>query len=182
MVELGLAVGYHTALGLLLAALVWIAGAGVLALLQRPHDPRSLLDAYPFGLLVAIAAATLPLLCRPLAAVSTVAVVALLWLGLRHGLPRVLSRSRLALALVGCAGCGAGLGALLHGPTDELDSSAYGGMLFYVDKVVSAAQTIDPFRDLLAEGERIIYAEAGTSFAGAALSWLPGFDPVLYNA
>ena len=28
----------------------------------------------------------------------------------------------------------------------------------------------------------MIYAEAGTSFVGAALSWLPGFDPILYQA
>ena len=70
----------------------------------------------------------------------------------------------------------------MHGPTDELDSAAYGGMLWYVAKVVSATQSIVPFRDPLAEGETMIYTEAGTSFVGAALSWLPGFDPILYHA
>ena len=55
-------------------------------------------------------------------------------------------------------------------------------MLWYVAKVVSATQSIVPFRDPLAEGEHMIYTEAGTSFVGAALSWLPGFDPILYHA
>src|SRR6185312_7238992 len=38
------------------------------------------------------------------------------------------------------------------------------------------------FRDPRVEGESMIYTEAGTSFVGAALSWLPGFDPILYHA
>jgi hypothetical protein len=55
-------------------------------------------------------------------------------------------------------------------------------MLWYVAKVVSATHSIVPFRDPLAEGEEMIYTEAGTSFVGASLSWLPGFDPILYHA
>ena len=38
-------------------------------------------------------------------------------------------------------------------------------------------QTIVPFRDLLVAGERIIYAEAGTSFVGAALDVAPRLRP-----
>jgi hypothetical protein len=181
VLELALAVGYHTALGLLLAAVAWIAGSGVLALLRRPADPRSLLDAYPFGLLAGSAAATVTLLWPPLGVLALVALAYLTWVGLGAFRVRV-PVARALWAFVGCAGFGAGLGALLHGPSDELDSAAYGGMLFYVDKVVSATQTIVPYRDLLAEGEKIIYAEAATSFVGASLAWLPGFDPVLFNA
>jgi hypothetical protein len=178
--ELALAVALHTALGLALAAVVWLVGVGCLVLLRRPHDLRSLLDAYPFGLLVVMAAVVLPLLWAPLGVVALVAVALPALAGLRATVPPVRSRV-LWLAVAGSAAFGGGLGALLHGPTDELDSAAYGGMLFYVDKVVSATQSIVPFRDLLAEGEEIIYAEAGTSFVGAVLSWVPGFDPILFH-
>ena len=128
-----------------------------------------------------MAAAVPPLLWRPLGVLSALVVVAASSLA-REGATLPLRGGTLALAALGSAAFGVGLGALLHGPTDELDSAAYGGMLWYVAKVVSAAQSIVPFRDLLVEGERIIYTEAGTSFVGAALSWLPGFDPILYHA
>jgi hypothetical protein len=172
----------HAALGLLLAAVVWLAGAGALALLRRDvRSPRSLLDAYPLGLLAVTVAAVLPLLWSALGVLSALLVLTLA--GAAVGAVRPLMRfGPLAGSLPACLAFGAGLGALLHGPTDEADSAAYGGMLFYVDKVVSATQSIVPFRDLLAEGERIIYAEAGTSFVGGSLAWLPGFDPVLFNA
>ena len=178
---LALSIALHTALGLALAGLVWLVGSGCLVLLRRPRDPRSLLDAYPLGLFVVMAAAVPPLLWRPLGVVSVVVVLAAVVIGARAArLP--LGGGTLAVATLGSAAFGAGLGALLHGPTDDLDSAAYGGMLWYVAKVVSAAQSIVPFRDPLAEGETIIYSEAGTSFVGAVLSWLPGFDPILFQA
>jgi hypothetical protein len=171
----------HAALGLALVGVVWLAGVGCLVLLRRPTDARSLLDAYPLGLFVVMAAAIPPLLWRPLGVLSLAVVAWLLIVAFRRRVVRAPGRP-LALGLAGSLAFGAGLGALLHGPTDELDSSAYGGMLWYVVKVVSATQSIVPFRDLLAEGEKMIYAEAGTSFVGAVLSWLPGFDPILYQA
>ena len=171
----------HAALGLGLVGVVWLVGTGCLAALRRPLDSRSLLDAYPFGLFVVMAAAIPPLIWRPLGVLSVGLLGALAVVALRSRAPRAPSRS-LAFGLLGSLGFGTGLGALLHGPTEELDSAAYGGMLWYVVKVVSATESIIPFRDLLADGEKMIYAEAGTSFVGAALSWLPGFDPILYHA
>jgi hypothetical protein len=176
MLELGASVALHTALGLALAALVWVAGLGVLALLRRGEP----LDAYPLGLLAVMAAAVPPLLQPWLALPSLAFVGALVLAGTRRVAFRL--SAPLVLATVGSFGFGAGLGALLHGPTDEFGSAAYGGMLFYVDKVVAATQSIAPFHDLLVEGVRIIYLEAGTSFVGAVLSALPGFDAVLFNA
>ena len=135
---LAFSIALHTALGLVLAGLVWLVGSGCLALLRRPRDPRSLLDAYPLGLFVVMAAAVPPLLWRPLGVVSVVVVLAAVVIGARAArLP--LRGGTLAIATLGSAAFGAGLGALLHGPTDELDSAAYGGMLWYVAKVVSAA-------------------------------------------
>ena len=148
---------------------------------RRPLEGRSLLDGYPLGLFVVMAAAVPPLLWRPLGVLSAIVVVAAIVAGARNAtLP--LRGVTLALAGLGSAAFGGGLGLLLHGPTDDLDSAAYGGMLWYVAKVVSAAESIVPFRDPLVEGEKIIYTEAGTSFVGTVLSWLPGFDPILYHA
>ena len=50
-----------------------------------------------------------------------------------------------------------------------------------LNKVVSASISLAPFHDLLAEGQRIIYVEGAPSFVGAALDWLPWFDPMLFN-
>ena len=181
MAEVAVGVVLHTALGLVLAALVWLVGRGCLVACRRPHEGRSLLDAYPLGLFVAMAAPVPLLLWRPLGVLSALVVVAAIVAGARTAtLP--LRGVTLVLAGLGSAAFGGGLGALLHGPSDDLDSAAYGGMLWYVAKVVSAAESIVPFRDPLVEGEKIIYSEAGTSFVGAVLSWLPGFDPILYHA
>lgn len=176
-----LSIVLHTALGLALAALVWLVGRGCLVLCRRPLEGPSLLDAYPLGLFVVMAAAVPPLAWHPLGAVSALVVGAAAVAGVR-GAVLPLRNSTLVFAALGSALFGGGLGALLHGPTDELDSAAYGGMLWYVAKVVSATQSIIPFRDPLAEGEHMIYTEAGTSFVGAVLDWLPGFDPILYHA
>ncbi len=176
-----LSVVLHTALGLALAALVWLVGRGCLVLCRRPLQGTSLLDAYPLGLFVVMAAAVPPLVWRPLGVISALVVVTGVVVGAR-GATLPLRGGTLALAALGSAAFGCGLGALLHGPTEELDSAAYGGMLWYVAKVVSATNSIIPFRDPLVEGESMIYTEAGTSFVGAALSWLPGFDPILYHA
>ena len=181
MTEVAVGVVLHTALGLALAALVWLVGQGCLAACRRPREGRSLLDGYPLGLFVVMAAAVPPLLWRPLGVLSAIVVVAAIVAGARNAtLP--LGGVTLALAGLGSAAFGGGLGLLLHGPTDDRDSAAYGGMLWYVAKVVSAAESIVPFRDPLVEGEKIIYSEAGTSFVGTVLSWLPGFDPILYHA
>jgi len=179
--EVAVGVVLHTALGLALAALVWLVGRGCLVLCRRPLEGRSLLDAYPLGLFVVLAAAVPPLVWRPLGLVSGLVVAAVVVAGAR-GATLPLRGETLVLAALGSAAFGGGLGALLHGPTDELDSAAYGGMLWYVAKVVSATHSIVPFRDPLVEGEEMVYTEAGTSFVGAVLSWLPGFDPILYHA
>ena len=92
--------------------------------------------------------------------------------------PRIDSALRgAALGLAGALGFGVVLGLIWHGPTSELDSRLYGDMLFYLNKVVSASISLAPFHDLLAEGQRIIYAEGAPSFVGAAF----GFDPILFH-
>jgi hypothetical protein len=158
----------HAGLGIVLAGLVWAIGLG--------WHPASV-HAYPLGLLTAVGAAVLVLLTPWLA---VVAVPLLLW-PLVRSRGRLPGLGRLVWALPGVVGLPVALGLLLHGPTAELDSNAYGDMLFYAAKLVSAEQSIAPFRDLVVEGEPSAYVEAGSTFLGAAVAWLPGFDPILFQ-
>lgn len=179
MTEVVLSAVYHAVLGVLLAVAVWGVGLGWLLLRSRR---AAAIDAYAVGLLVVTAAAFLALLSSWLVPFS-LALVLVPLVALRHAREAAaLAWRPLAWALPGALGLGVALGLLQHGPTEEADSSAYGDMLFYVNKLVSATQTVVPFHDLLAEGQRIIYTEGAPSFLGGALAWLPGLDPVLYHA
>jgi hypothetical protein len=169
--ELALSVIAHALLGVATAIVVWAAGLGWLRLVPLPRPAF----AYPVGLLAAIVAAWLVLVSPWLTIVSLALLVPAAY-GLRAALVAVAPVVPFAAAL------GIALGLLLHGPTADLDSHAYGDMLFYAAKVVSASESVLPFRDLVVEGESSTYAEAGSTFLGAALSWLPGFDPILFQA
>ena len=177
MTALTLDIVIHALLGLVLAAAVWGLGVGGLSLLRGWPTAREAVDAYPLGLLVvtAVSAAILlePWIGVPLALLSLALLVPLL-----RRPPRLGPALRgVALGLVGALGLGVVLGLIWHGPTSELDSRLYGDMLFYLNKVVSASISLAPFHDLLAEGQRIIYAEGAPSFVGAAF----GFDPILFH-
>src|SRR5205085_8412800 len=169
MIDLVFAILYHTLLGLALAALVWGVGAGCV------RGRGDSLDGYPFGLILVIAAAFIFLLTP--------------WLGIPALLllaPIVRARPRVHAATVGWAapavvGLPVVFGLMLHGPTRTLASAANGENLWWANRIWSAAASIVPYRDLLAEGQRIIYVEGGPSFIGAAMSHLPGFDAILFN-
>jgi hypothetical protein len=167
----------HALLGLLLAALTWGVGLGALSLLRGRPRAREAVDAYPLGQLV-VTGVSAAILLEPWIGVP----LALLSLGLLAPLARrpagVDSALRgVVLGLAGALGLGVVLGLIWHGPTSELDSRLYGDMLFYLNKVVSASISLAPFHDLLAEGQRIIYAEGAPSFVGAAF----GFDPIHFH-
>lgn len=183
--ELVLSIVLHTGLGIALALGIWALGHGWLLALPRTadFDPR---HAYAIGLFVATAASFL-LLLGPWLALVAVLLVAVGAAGTARRLAAAAAAARRGLpplgwALPGAVGLPVALGLLLHGPTDDVESAAYGDMLYYVNKVVSGAQSVVPFHDLLAEGQRIIYAEAAPSFIGAVCTHLPGFDAVLFQA
>jgi hypothetical protein len=169
VLELTLTIIAHAALGVVLAGGIWSLGLSVL-----PRE-RALL-AYPFGLLAAAAAATLVLISFWLLPVALVFVLPLVARGVSR-LPRAALWSALPAGALGTV-----LGLVNHGPTEQVDSSAYGDMLFYAAKVVSAEQSIFPFRDLLVAGERHVYVESAWMFLGGALEPVPGVDPVLLQA
>jgi hypothetical protein len=166
--ELIATIAAHAVLGIALALVVWALGSGWLRLARRPEPAF----AYALGLLVTFFAAWLVLVSPWLAPLSLLLLAPAL-LGLSVPYRPLLRAAPFALGL------GVALGALLHGPTDEESSHAYGDMLFYAAKLVSARDSVLPFRDLLVEGESSTYVEAGSTFLGAAL---PGIDTVLLQA
>ncbi len=150
----------------------------------RP-TPRELTLAYPAGMLLATVAAVLVLLdgwLAPVAALLLLVPVAQLIVSRSRlgSIPRP-EALRVAIGTLFAAALSVTLGVLLHGPSATLDSRAFGDLFYYINKVVSASGSLVPLHDLLAEGQRIIYVEGAPSFVGAALSWLPWFDPVLFN-
>lgn len=184
MVALIPSIAYHVAIGAALAVAVWLWGLGLLLPLgDRIRDAA--VHAYPVGLLAALAASFLFLL-QP-------------WLGLfgafsaigaafalsrnRRKLPGTARRLGTALlwAAPGVVAFPFALGLLLHGPSSNLDSNAFGDMIYYVARLQATTESVVPFRDLLVEGERIPYVGAGSSFIGALLSHLPGFDAFLFQ-
>src|SRR2546422_4324979 len=166
MIDLFLAILYHALLGLVLAELVWGFGAGFV------RAPGDALDGYPFGLILVTAAAFLFLLSPWLG------IPALLLLApIVRARPRV-SVTTLAWAAPVVVGLPVVFGLMLHGPTTTLASAANGEDLWWANRIWSATASVVPYRDLLAEGQRIVYVEGGPSFLGAALSHLPGFDAI----
>lgn len=172
--ELTAAVVLHAASGVLLAAVVWLVGAGWLELLREPRAATDAVHAYVIGLLAASVAAA-ALLLSPWGSVVSAPVVAvplLVALRRRARLRRVYGPAfrPAAWSAPAALALGLALGVLYHGPTSDLDSRAYGDMLWYVHKAVSASVSLLPYQDLLVEGERIIYAEASPSVVAAALT------------
>jgi len=166
--ELTATIAAHAVLGVALAALVWATGYGWLAAARR--DSAWL--AYPVGLLVCVLAAWLVLLSGWLTPVA-LALLAPVALGVRRTITPALASAPFA------AGLGLVLGWMLHGPTSEESSHAYGDLLFYAAKLASARESVAPFRDLLVAGESSTYVEAGSTFLGAALTFV---DPILFQA
>lgn len=182
MLDLVPAVFLHAVAGIGLAALVWGVGLGVLRLAGRPPEREDVVYAYPVGLLAVMLAAIALLVSwwlAPLAVLLVVAPLALLFRGPRPAVASWWRPVAYATPAIGCVGII--LGLLFHGPTTARTSAAYGDMLFYVDKLVSASESLVPFRDLLVEGERVIYAEGGPSYLGGALRALIGADVFLFN-
>lgn len=186
MLRLTFDILYHAGLGIGLALLVWAVGMGYLLLLGESRLPaRWNVHAYPVGLL-AVTLASLLLLVEPLLGLlgALLLAIPLARLAADTGRVRIAAAKvipPLAWALPALVGFAAVIGFLLHGPTNRLDSSAGGELMFYVAKLVSARDSVTPFRDLLVEGQGFIYVEAAPSFVGAAVSHVPGFDAFLFQ-
>jgi hypothetical protein len=168
--ELTVSIAAHALLGIALALLIWAVGAGWLRVLGRLTPAYG----YAVGLLAVIAASWLLLVSPWLAPLAAVLVAPVVLARLR--LAPLVHASPFALAL------GTALGLMWHGPTADEDSHAYGDLLFYAAKLVSAEESVLPFRDLLVEGTASTYVESGSTLVGATLGSLLGVDPVLFQA
>ena len=183
MLELTLSILFHAGLGIVLAALVWAAGFGVVAAMHRgglPLEPTSVL-AYPAGLLLVLLACFSYLLTPWLGLLGGAAVLA----ALAASAP-ARAAGRRAAATVGWAlpavlGLPVVLGFFLHGPTKRVDSNAFGDVVWYVAKLASAKSSLFPFRDLAAAGVHLWRAEIAPSLVGAVVTELPGTDPFLFH-
>jgi hypothetical protein len=182
--ELTLSILCHTALGVALATIVWTVGGGCLVLL-RPRIALPAVCAYPLGLFAVLAACTLFLTERwfaVLAAGLLAAPLVAVWreraaaLRIAHTVARAVAWA--APAIVGLATT---LGFFLHGPTAKVDSNAFGDVVWYAAKISSARESLFPLRDLSALGVNLWRAELGPSLVGATVSYLPGFDPFLFQ-
>jgi hypothetical protein len=177
MAELAFSIAAHALLGVALAVAVWAIGLGCVRRLRGGE-----LFAYPFGLLIASASCLL-VLATPWLSPLAALLVAVPLMRLRPvGAVAARAAGPLGWSLVPALGLGIVLGLLNHGPTSDVESSAYGDVFFYAAKSVSAAQSLFPFRDLLVEGEHHAWVESGWIFVAALLSKVPGTDVVLLQA
>ncbi len=175
----------HFALGIALGLLVWSVGLGLLmALKRRTGAPATLADAvlaYPLGLITVLFASLLVLLF-PFGWLAALAVVAGSLLALRGTgtlVRQVLDAVRQpALAVLPpAAAFGIVLGLFYHGPTSTIDSHAFGDVVYYVARLVSARESILDSHDLLAAGYSLSPLEGAPSMLGGALDRLLPVDP-----
>jgi hypothetical protein len=177
----------HAALGCLTSIGVWAAGAGVSRLVLR--DSRAglaqiLIPAFPIGLaLLAVLISTA--LVMPWG--RSIAIV--LWLaclmplgGWRPPHQQIVAASKAALGIIPFAiAFGIWLALLWHGPTETLSGSPTGDLADYAGRIWSLASQAYPHIDLgYANSETRGYFNSLYPALGAALLYLPNFDPFLF--
>ena len=188
MVEhLTLAVLVQLAVAFVLTAIAWGVGLGVLSSPRPAEVSRVPAEfAYPIGLALTFVAAGL-LLVRPWLGVVSLVVIG--W-----PLGRLVRQPAFALAVWRCArrplalgvppavALAVALGWYYHGPGPTYDSNAGGDIAFYAGRIIAIRYSLFPFSDLAAAGRHYTHGEVGASLLGGAFSYLPRFDPFLFNA
>src|SRR6266540_2964045 len=179
MADLIPSIAAHALGGVVLACGIWAVGLGCLPRLQERRAPLG----YAVGLLVVTAASVLVLL-TPWLAIVALPLVAAPVVRLVRVRPGWLAEGArlLAWTLPSAVGLGFALAWLVHPPTAEHDSNAYGDFVYYAVKLDWARHSLVPLRDFTVEGANSNYVEGAPTFVGAALSHLPGFDPFLFGA
>jgi hypothetical protein len=178
-------VACHAALGVAVAGIQWLIGAGIARLLlSREATPASiLLLGYSLSIPLTAVIVAIALIAPFGKLVAGVMILACL-LPLAFWRPDSAAFGRLfetGLAAVPCAvAFGSYLGLLWHGPTATLPGSASGDMTFYGASVASLASTPFPFWNFGHEGDRLSYLNDLFPAIGASLHNLPGFDPILF--
>jgi hypothetical protein len=184
---LALAAFKHALLGVATSLGIWAAGAGITRAAtpdSKASLPRILIPAFPvalgaLALLVSIA------LLIPAGRLIALACWVLCLIPLRKWRPpreQLAAFGKAVLAIVPFSmALGIWLAVLWHGPTDTLSGRPSGDLTFYASQIWSLAIQPYPHYDLA-------YAGASTASyfndlfpaLGAALLYLPGFDPFLF--
>jgi len=179
----------HLALGLLVAATVWLGGMGGMAMLDR-RDAMTATDrlgfGYPLGLVLTVGAALAALLHWVGAAIGGVVLAATLLRGVA-ALPALHRQSPnllpgVAWSLPPTALVAFIIGLLNRGPTATLGATGLSDVIWWAERIVNIAAAPYPTFNHIGEGLSYSYAQQGLSTIGARLSLLPGFDPFLFNA
>lgn len=177
----------HACLGCLLSFGIWAAGAGVLRWILR--DPRAplaqvLIPAFPIGLLVLAALTTISILFPKGREISFALWVVCLLPLVRWRPPwqEVAVAIKAALSIIPFAiAFGIWLALLWHGPTETLSGSPSGDLTYYAGGIWSLAHQPYPYIDLgYANGGTRGYFNSLFPALGAALLYLPDFDPFLF--
>jgi hypothetical protein len=177
----------HAALGCLTSMGIWAAGAGLTRLMMR--DSRAglaeiLIPAFPVSVALLAALVSTALVIpwgRSIAIIVWLASLIPLtsW---RPPRDQIVAASKAALSIIPFAiAFGIWLALLWHGPTETLPGSPTGDLTFYVGNTWSLASQAFPFRNLgYANSEAGVYFNSLYPALGAALLYLPNFDPFLF--
>ncbi len=177
----------HAVLGCLTSIGIWAAGAGISRLAQR--DSRAslaqiLIPAFPISLaLLAVLLATALVIPWGRSIAIALWLACLVPLGnWRPPLEQIVAALKAALGIIPFAiAFGIWLALLWHGPTETLSGSPTGDLTFYAGNIWSLAKQAYPHIDLgYANGGAHGYFNLFYPALGAALLYLPNFDPFLF--
>lgn len=177
----------HAALGCLTSIGGWAAGAGISRLVQRGSSAslaQILIPAFPISLVLLAILLSVALVMPWGRSIATALWLACL-IPLANWRPprqQIVAASKATLVIIPFAiAFGVWLALLWHGPTNTLPGSPTGDLTFYAGSIWSLASQAYPHIDLgYANGGVRSYFNMLYPALGAALLYLPYFDPFLF--
>jgi hypothetical protein len=177
----------HACLGVLVCFCIWAAGAGISRMILRDRRAslaRILIPAFPVSLMLLAGLATISLTIPRGRMIALIIWVVCLFPLFNWRPPReqLTAAIKAVLCIIPFAIIfGIWLGLLWHGPTETLSGSPTGDITYYAGSIWSLADRPYPFIDLSYEnGVTRVYFNMLFPALGAALLYLPGFDPFLF--
>jgi hypothetical protein len=177
----------HACLGVLISFCIWAAGAGISRIVLRDRRAtlaQILIPAFPVSLVLLAGLATISLTIPRGRMIALIVWVICLFPLFNWRPPReqLMAAIRAAVCIVPFAIIfGVWLGLLWHGPTETLSGAPSGDITYYAGSIWTLADRPYPFVDLSYEnGITRVYFNMLFPALGAALLYLPGFDPFLF--
>lgn len=178
-------IGMHLLLGLVLTAVIFAAGGGLILLVGRRQPPLDdlVLRAFLPGTLFvgAVAAVTVYV---PFGAWLSILMIVGSLLPLRRYRPSqaIVRRAVIVLmiALPACLLLASMMAFTFHGPTTTLGGAPHGDQTVYLNWAITASKQFAPLRDLGVEGATLGYGNMLPPLIMAALLPQNWFDPFLF--